>query len=77
LNATETLLQLKPTEYWFKKEKNKDRKTRKFGFIAQEIDEVLPNTVRLIKDPFNEDAPDDLLGIEYIHAVLRCSSELR
>ena len=54
----ESLLQLRPATYQYKKQKDNEMQ---FGFIAQEVQEIYPDLVSVV----NEESEDKMLGINY------------
>ena len=78
-DATSMLNALQPKSYYFQSPENREiafQEDLQFGFIAQEVQEVIPNIVQMARVPemsdstgFIEDTSVDLLGIQYTSII--------
>ena len=72
LNNLETLKKLKPSSYYLKKDLGKsstDRAETQFGFVAQELQKVLPNLVKSAPRISQNGDQEDLLAVNYIGLI--------
>lgn len=62
---TDSLINLKPVQYTYKADKEEDKKIH-YGFIAQELEKVLPELVVVKPDISNS---DDIKAINYLEII--------
>ena len=66
--SLEKVLNLEGVSFNWKNKKNKGEGTH-YGFIAQEVEKVMPNIVSTTRIPQSNDDPTPMLGVSYIEVI--------